>query len=73
MKPILVYASNKQEHSYRNIIESLANKYNLTEDERKEYLPSGVMRIFDNRVYGRLFLEALPSLHQILRKHWKNH
>jgi restriction system protein len=54
-KPILRYASDKQEHYYRNIIEFLANEYNLTEAERKEYLPSGVMRIFDNRVGWTLY------------------
>ena len=39
-----------QEHSYRDTIEFLAQKYNLSEDERKELLPSGRMPIFDNRV-----------------------
>ena len=34
-KPMLNYASDKQEHSYRDTIEFLANEYNLSEDERK--------------------------------------
>jgi restriction system protein len=50
MKPMLDYASDKQEHSYRDTIEFLAQKYNLSDDERKELLPSGGMPIFDNRV-----------------------
>ena len=53
--PMLNYASDKQEHSYRDTIEFLANKYNLSEDERKELLPSGRMPIFDNRVGWTLF------------------
>ena len=52
---MLNYASDKQEHSYRDTIEFLANKYNLSEDERKELLPSGRMTIFDNRVGWTLF------------------
>jgi restriction system protein len=50
MKPMLNAASDKQEHSYRDTIEFLAQKYNLSDDERKELLPSGRMPIFDNRV-----------------------
>jgi restriction system protein len=50
MKPMLDYASDKQEHSYRDTIEFLVQKYNLSDDERKELLPSGGMPIFDNRV-----------------------
>ena len=50
MKPMLNYASDKQEHSYRDTIEFLANEYNLSDNERKELLPSGRMPIFDNRV-----------------------
>jgi restriction system protein len=50
MKPMLDYASDKQEHSYRDTIEFLAQKYNLSDDESKELLPSGGMPIFDNRV-----------------------
>lgn len=53
--PMLNYASDKQERSYRDTIELLANKYNLSEDERKELLPSGRMPIFDNRVGWTLF------------------
>ena len=34
-KPILNYASDRQEHSYRDTIEFLAHEYNLGEDERK--------------------------------------
>jgi restriction system protein len=50
MKPMLIYASDKQEHSYRDTMEFLADKYNLSDNERKELLPSGRMPIFDNRV-----------------------
>ena len=50
MKPTLIYASDKQEHSYRDSIDFLAKEYNLSDNEKKELLPSGRMSIFDNRV-----------------------
>jgi restriction system protein len=55
MRPMLNYASDAQEHSYRGTIEFLAHEYNLSDDERKELLPSRGMPIFDNRVGWTLF------------------
>lgn len=49
MLPVLQEASEK-EISTREVIETLAKKYALTEEEREELLPSGKMRTFDNRV-----------------------
>jgi restriction system protein len=39
-----------KEHSIREAIEELADQFNLSEDERKELLPSGRQATFDNRV-----------------------
>lgn len=50
MLPLLREVSDRGEHKFRDIIESLAIQFKLTEDERKELLPSGIQRIFDNRV-----------------------
>lgn len=50
MLPLLQYASDEQEHSLRETIEALANEFKLTDEERKELLPSGQQAIFDNRV-----------------------
>ncbi len=50
MLPLLNYASDGQEHSFREAIEALANEFSLSEEERKELLPSGQQAIFDNRV-----------------------
>ncbi|MEA1945646.1 MAG: restriction endonuclease [Euryarchaeota archaeon] len=49
MLPLLKYAEDKKEHHIREAIERLAIEFDLTEDERKEFLPSG-QQIFDNRV-----------------------
>lgn len=50
MLPLLKYAGDKKEHSVRNAIETLADEFNLTEEERKGLLQSGQQTIFDNRV-----------------------
>jgi len=50
MLPLLRQVSDKGEHKFRDIIEGLAKQFGLTDDERKELLPSGVQPIFDNRV-----------------------
>lgn len=44
------FASDGKEHSLRESIEYLAKYFNLTDEERKELLPSGKQPIFDNRV-----------------------
>lgn len=50
MLPLLTFAGDKQEHSLREAIDTLANTLGLTEAERKELLPSGQQATFDNRV-----------------------
>jgi restriction system protein len=50
MRPLLQLAADQQEHSLRNAIEALAEQYALTKEERRELLPSGRARTFDNRV-----------------------
>jgi restriction system protein len=50
MLPLLRFAVDQQEHSLREAIESLAQIFQLSEQERKELLPSGQQAVFDNRV-----------------------
>jgi len=50
MLPLLTFAGDGQEHSSREAINHLANEFGLTDDERKELLPSGSQALFDNRV-----------------------
>ncbi|MGB4205810.1 MAG: restriction endonuclease [Bacteroidales bacterium] len=58
MLPLLRKLSDKQEHKYRDLIDSLAVEFNLTDDELKELLPSGQQPIFDNRVgWARTYLK----------------
>ena len=50
MLPLLKFAADKKEHSLRETTEFLANEFQLSEEERKELLPSGTQRLFNNRV-----------------------
>lgn len=50
MLPLLRLAGDEKEHSVREAIELLADEFELTEEERKQLLPSGRQRRFDNRV-----------------------
>ena len=50
MLPLLRFAADGDEHSLREVIEGLAEKFRLTDAERKELLPSGQQPTFDNRV-----------------------
>ena len=58
MLPFLKFASDSEEHSLRDAINSLAGKFELTDEERKELLPSGKQAVFDNRVgWARTYLK----------------
>lgn len=50
MLPLLKFTTDQKEHSLREAIEDLADHFRLTEEERKELLPSGRQSTFDNRV-----------------------
>jgi restriction system protein len=50
MLPLLKYAGDGKEHHIRDAVEELAEEFRLSEEERKELLPSGQQAIFKNRV-----------------------
>jgi restriction system protein len=50
MLPLLEIVNDGKEHRHREVSEALAAKFNLTEEEREELLPSGRQARFDNRV-----------------------
>ena len=49
MLPLIKLSSDNQEHQVREAYDNLAKKFNLSEKERKELLPSGLQTIFENR------------------------
>jgi restriction system protein len=50
MLPLLRYAGDGKEHKFGNSIEYLADEFVLSEEERKELLPSGLQPVLRNRV-----------------------
>ena len=58
MLPFLQYLGDGQERSFRETIEHLAEKFNLTDEERKIPLSSGKQPVFYNRVgWARTYLK----------------
>lgn len=63
MLPVLRLASDGKEHRFRDAIDSLADEFQLTEDERKELLPSGTQALFTNRVgWARSYMKQAGLL-----------
>jgi restriction system protein len=72
MLPLLRLASDKQEHSLRGAIEKLADQFELSEQERKEPLPSGRQATFDNRVgWARTYMKKAGLLESKRRGYFK--
>lgn len=58
MLPLLQLAADGNAHHIRDAMNALGKQFSLTEDERKELLPSGVDRVFDNRIgWARTYLK----------------
>lgn len=63
MLPLLRAISDGAEHKFNDVVEALAGKFNLTEAERKELLPSGQAFLFSNRVgWARTYLKKAGLL-----------
>jgi restriction system protein len=57
MLPLLEFAGDAQEHSMREAYDRMADKFGLSEEERRELLPSGKQPVIENRVgWARTFL-----------------
>ena len=58
MLPLLQLASDQQEHRHAATVETLADHFRLTPDERNALLPSGTQPVFYNRVHwARTYLK----------------
>ena len=63
MLPLLELLSDKKEHELQDLIKILSDKFNLTEEERNELLPSGNQEIINNRVgWARTYLKKANLL-----------
>ena len=50
MLPLLKFLSDEQEHKIKIVVEKLSDEFNLSEEERKELLPSGRQSIIYSRI-----------------------
>ena len=63
MLPVLQLAADGEEHKFSQAIDDLAEKFDLTDDERNELLPSGTQAVFNNRVgWARSYLKQAGLL-----------
>ncbi len=72
MLPLLKYLGDNEEHSLRETIEYLADKFQLSNEERKELLPSGQQATFDNRVgWARTYMKKAILLEPTRRGYFR--
>ena len=70
MKPVLEAAKN-EEVKLSNVVDLLAEHFNLSEDERTELLPSGRQAVFTNRVgWAKTYLTKAGLLDSTRRGHF---
>jgi restriction system protein len=63
MLPLLKYSSDRKQHTFHEAVDELAQQFKLTDDERKELLPSGQQEIFVNRVgWARTYMKKAGLL-----------
>ncbi|MGO2420705.1 MAG: restriction endonuclease [Vibrio casei] len=71
MRPLLEIASNGNEIKIRDAINSLADQFHLTQDERLEKLPSGRVTVLDNRIgWAKTYLTKSGLLESTRRAHF---
>lgn len=73
MRPFLEIANEAkgQEVKLRDVINKLANKFNITEEDKAETLPSGKQSVLDNRVgWARTYLSKAGLLEVTRRAHF---
>ena len=72
MLPILKHLSNQQEYRARDLIEPISDMFGLSDDEKRELLPSGKQRIIDNRIgWARTYLKKAGLLEDPRRGYTK--
>lgn len=72
MLPLLKFTGDGEEHSRREAIEALADEFSLTDEERKELLPSGRQAIFNNRVgWARTYMTKAGLLESTKRGYFQ--
>lgn len=72
MLPLLKLMGDRKEHHVREMINHLADEFQLTNEERRTLLPSGNDVMFDNKVkWARLYLGKAGLLESTKTGYWK--
>ena len=72
MLPLLRLTSDGNEHTLREAVDSLSVQFKLTEDERRELLPSGSQFMFANRVgWARTYMNKAALLETTRRGYFR--
>jgi restriction system protein len=72
MLPLLKVAADGKVHTKRDALNELAERFKLTEEERKELLPSGNQAVFDNRIgWARTYLKKSGLIEYPQRGHFQ--
>ena len=72
MLPFLKYIADGKEHGLSETHDALAEQFKLTDEERRELLPSGLQPVFRNRVgWARTYLKKAGLLTFPKRAHFK--
>lgn len=72
MLPLLRFATDGNEHSLRETIESLSEQFGLTDAEKNELLPSGQQPRFNNRVaWARSYMSKATLLESTRRGYFR--
>jgi len=71
MLPLLRYASDGEVHPFRNAYETLSDEFGLTEEERREPIPSGRQPVIVNRVgWAKTYMTKAGLLETVRRGHF---
>ncbi|GBC59159.1 restriction endonuclease [Desulfonema ishimotonii] len=72
MLPLLKFLGDHQEHSLRETLDNLAIQFDLSENERRELLPSGKKAVFYDRVgWARTYLKKAGLLENTKRGYFR--
>ncbi len=72
MLPLLEYTADGKEHYFRDAVEAMAVKFNLSPEEKMELLPSGRKPTFDDRVgWARTYMKHAGLLESTRRGHFR--
>jgi restriction system protein len=63
MLPLLMLAGDGKEHVFRDAVETLADQFDLSDDDRRELIPSGTQPLIFNRVgWARTYMKKAGLL-----------